>query len=90
VTVLQLYNGSAVQTAGSCALGGTALELYYIILHHLRQTDGGLTRRTTLDRGGQRTFVFWGKQHGMAEEFTKKLIEKVREYVFLYDTGHPE
>ena len=26
----------------------------------------------------------------MAEEFTEKLIEKVREYVFLYDTGHPE
>jgi len=26
----------------------------------------------------------------MAEEFTKKLIEKVREYLFLYDTGHPE
>jgi hypothetical protein len=26
----------------------------------------------------------------MKEEFTEKLIEKVREYVFLYDTGHPE
>jgi len=26
----------------------------------------------------------------MAEEFTEKLIEKVWEYVFLYDTGHPE
>jgi hypothetical protein len=26
----------------------------------------------------------------MAEDFTEKLIEKVREYVFLYDTGHPE
>ena len=26
----------------------------------------------------------------MVEEFTEKLIEKVREYVFLYDTGHPE
>jgi hypothetical protein len=26
----------------------------------------------------------------MAEEFTEKIIEKVREYVFLYDTGHPE
>ena len=26
----------------------------------------------------------------MAEQFTEKLIEKVREYVFLYDTGHPE
>jgi hypothetical protein len=26
----------------------------------------------------------------MAEEFTEKLIQKVREYVFLYDTDHPE
>jgi hypothetical protein len=26
----------------------------------------------------------------MAEELTETLIEKVREYVFLYDTGHPE
>jgi hypothetical protein len=26
----------------------------------------------------------------MAEEFTEKLIEKVRDCVFLYDTGHPE
>jgi hypothetical protein len=26
----------------------------------------------------------------MVEEFTEKLIEKVRECVFLYDTGHPE
>jgi len=26
----------------------------------------------------------------MAEKFVKKLIEKVRESVFLYDTGHPE
>jgi hypothetical protein len=31
-----------------------------------------------------------GGQYGMAEECTEKLIEKVREYVFLYDTGHPE
>jgi hypothetical protein len=31
-----------------------------------------------------------GGQYGMAEEFTEKLIEKLREYVFLYDTGHPE
>jgi hypothetical protein len=30
-----------------------------------------------------------GGQYGMAEEFTEKLIEKVPEYVFLYDTGHP-
>jgi hypothetical protein len=26
----------------------------------------------------------------MTEEFTEKLIEKVRKYVFLYDTSHPE
>jgi hypothetical protein len=25
----------------------------------------------------------------MAEEFTEKLILKVREYAFMYDTGHP-
>jgi len=39
--------------------------------------------------------VFWetdlpGGQNGMAEEFTEKLIEKVREYVFLYGTGYPD
>jgi hypothetical protein len=28
-------------------------------------------------------------QCGMEEEFTEKLIEKLREYVFLYDTCHP-
>jgi hypothetical protein len=27
-----------------------------------------------------------GGQYGMAEEFTDKLIEKVRDYVLLYDT----
>jgi len=26
----------------------------------------------------------------VAEESTEKLIEKVQDYVFLYDTGHPE
>jgi len=31
-----------------------------------------------------------GGQCGMAEEFTEKLTEKVRKYVFLYDTGHPD
>jgi hypothetical protein len=31
-----------------------------------------------------------GGQYGMAEEFKEKLIEKVWEYVFLYDTGHLE
>jgi hypothetical protein len=30
-----------------------------------------------------------GGQYGMAEALTEKLIEKMREYVFLYDTGHP-
>jgi hypothetical protein len=35
--------------------------------------------------------VFWrqdlpGGQYGMAEEFTEKLIEKVREYVFYAET----
>jgi hypothetical protein len=29
-------------------------------------------------------------QYGMAEKLTEKLIEKVRECVFLYDRGHPE
>jgi len=33
---------------------------------------------------------FPGGQYGLAEGFTEELIEKVREYVFLYDTGHPE
>jgi hypothetical protein len=65
-------------------------ELYYVRLHHPRQIEGGLKRRTSLDRGRQRTFVFWrhlpGGQYGMAEEFTEKLIEKVREYVFLNET----
>jgi hypothetical protein len=77
-----------------CACGGKAFELYYVRLHHRRQTEGGLTRRTGLDRGGQRTFVFWGQicQVGSTEwrkNSVKKLIEKVREYVFLYNTGHP-
>jgi len=31
-----------------------------------------------------------GGQHGVAEELTEKLIEKVRECVFLYDPGHPQ
>ena len=31
-----------------------------------------------------------GVQYGMVEEFTEKLTEKVREYVFLYDARHPE
>ena len=40
--------------AAICARGGKAFELYYVRLHHPRQTEGGLTRRTSLDRGGQR------------------------------------
>jgi hypothetical protein len=31
-----------------------------------------------------------GGRCGMAQELTEKLIEKMREYVFLYDTGHPD
>jgi hypothetical protein len=31
-----------------------------------------------------------GRQYGMAEEFTEKLIEKVRKCVFLYNTCYPE
>jgi hypothetical protein len=60
-----IYKGSATQKAGCprraaiCARGGKAFELYYVGLHHPRQTEGGLTRRTSLDRGLQRTFVFW-------------------------------
>jgi hypothetical protein len=45
--------------AAICARGGKAFELCYVRLHHPRQTERGLTRRTSLDRGGQRTFVFW-------------------------------
>jgi hypothetical protein len=44
--------------AAICARGGKAFELYYVRLHHPRQTEGGLTRRTSVERGGQRTFVF--------------------------------
>jgi hypothetical protein len=47
--------------AAICARGEKAFELYYVQLHLPRQTEGGLTRRTSLDRGGQRTFVFWGQ-----------------------------
>jgi hypothetical protein len=41
-----------------CARGGKDFELYYVRLHHPRQTEGGLTRRTSLDGGGQRTVVY--------------------------------
>jgi hypothetical protein len=68
--------------AAICACGGKAFEMYYIRLHHPRQTEGGLTQRTSLERGRQQTFVFWGQicQAGSKkrwEEFTEKLIEKV-------------
>jgi hypothetical protein len=33
---------------------------------------------------------FRGRQYGIAEEFTEKLIEKLRDCVLLYDTGDPE
>ena len=50
--------------------------------------------RTRDTGGGQRTVAFCthlpGGQNGMAEKFTEKLIENVRKYVFLHDTGHPE
>jgi hypothetical protein len=71
-TQLELENGlgtakSAVghtesglpRRAAICARGGNAFELYCVRMHHPRQTEGGLTRRTSLDRGGQRT-VFFG------------------------------
>jgi len=45
--------------AAICARGEKAFELYYARLHHPRQTESGLTRWTSLDSGGQRTFVFW-------------------------------
>ena len=51
-------HGSATQKA-ICARGVKVFELCYERLHHPRQTDGRLTRRTSLDRGGQRTFTFW-------------------------------
>ena len=59
--------------AAICGRGRKAFELHYVILHHPRQTDGGLT---------QRRFVFWetdfpgGQQYGMTEEITLKLLEK--------------
>jgi len=57
-------------------------------LHYPRQTEGGLTRRTKLDRArGADICVLEtdlpGGQYGMAEEFTEKLIEKVWEYLRL-------
>jgi hypothetical protein len=57
-------------------------------LHHHHQTEGGLTRWASLDSGEQLTDLR-GRQYKMAEECTEKLIEKVQEYVFLYDTCHP-
>ena len=74
--------------AAICARGGKVFELYYVTLHHPRQTEGELTRRTSLDRGGQRNLCFGDRSArravGMAEEFTATLV---REYVFFYDTG---
>jgi hypothetical protein len=66
--------------------------MYYVRLQHPRQTEGGLPQWTSLDRSGQVRIVdrFAIGQCGMAEEFTEKLIEKMREYVFLYNTGHAE
>ena len=44
--------------AAICAHGGKPFKMYYVRLHHPRQTEGGLTQRTILERGGQGTFVF--------------------------------
>jgi len=45
--------------AGSDLCPQREVELYYVRLHHPHQTGGGLTWRTSRDRGGQQTFVFW-------------------------------
>jgi hypothetical protein len=45
--------------AAICACGGKAFELHYIRLHQPHQTEGGLTRRTSLDRSGQWSVVLW-------------------------------
>jgi len=65
--------------AAICARDGKAFELYYVRLHHPPQTEGGLTWRTSLDCGGQQIFCvletnLHGRQYGMGEEFTEKLI----------------
>ena len=63
--------------AAICAHGGKALELRYVRLYHPRQTEGGLTRRTSLDRGGQRIFLFW-REICLAgsTEWRRNLMEK--------------
>jgi hypothetical protein len=74
-----------------CARGGKDFELYCGRLHHPRQTEGELTRRTSLVRGGQRRVVYCLQIClAVSREWRKYSLKKVREYVFLYDTGHPE
>jgi hypothetical protein len=56
-----------------------------------RQTEAELTRRTSLVRGGQRRVVYSLQIcRAVRREWRKNSLKKVREYVFLYDTGHPE
>jgi len=75
VVVTRNLKGSATQKA-ACR-GGKAFELQCVRLHHRRQTGGGLTRRAA-DICVLETDLPGG-QCGMAEEFTGKLIEKLRE-----------
>ena len=77
-----------------CARGGKVFEL----LCKIASSPSNRRRADAADHSRSRRAAdicvletdLLGGQCGMAEEFTEKLIEKVREYVFLYDTGHPE
>jgi hypothetical protein len=74
-----------------CARGRKDFELYCVRLHHPRQTEGKLTRRTSLVRSRQRRVVYCLQIcRVVSREWRKNSLIKVREYVFLYDTGHPE
>ena len=83
--------GSATQKARAaiCAHGGKAFDLYYP--SNRRRADvADLSRsQRAVDNCVLETDLP-GALYGMVEEFTEKLTEKVREYVFLYNTGHPE
>jgi len=73
-------------------------ECFRNVLRKIASSPSNKRRADAADQSRSRRAVdscvletdFPGGQYGMAEEFTEKLIEKVREYVFLYDTGHPE
>jgi len=74
----------AAAAAAICARGGKAFKLHYVRLHHPHQREDGMTRRTSLDRGGQRTFVFWRQicqacSTEWRKNSLKKLIAKVWE-----------